>query len=158
MNVALRLCGSTLALGLLAGCGPGPASPSDLAKIETVWRGAADPATRTLCTDSLAHGHSRCTTVRGADTLFIWSDSTHRPAGFIQIHPVDHAVQDSAAGALRDQLALTLGPGIQCTEQIHGWQVGRSTAMVVKRPDGGVVLLLGTREQAAIVCPGIEGE
>lgn len=143
----------------LAACGMTPRpSRSDLAIEETLWRQATDSSTRALCADSLAQGRSRCTTIHGRDTLFIWSDSTHRPAGFIQVHPVDHALQDSTAGALRDRLALTLGPGIQCTEQIHGWQIGRSTAMVVTRPDGGVVLLLGTREQAAVVCPGIEGE
>lgn len=155
MTGGSRLFALTVAVTLTAGCGGPRTSPAELAKVESVWQSAADSATRSLCADSLSRGHTRCTTIHGPDTLFIWGDSTRRPAGFIRIHPVDRAAQDSSAGALRDQLALTLGSGIQCTAQIHGWQVGRSTAMVVKRPDGGVVLLLGTREQAAIICPGI---
>ena len=144
--------------GLLAACRhPGP-SPSDLAKVESVWQVAADSATRALCADSLAHGRSRCTTVHGTDTLFVWGDSARRAAGFIRIHPVGRPAQDSAATGLRDQLAVTLGPGVQCTVQIHGWSVGPASAMVVKRPDGGVVLVLGTHQQAALVCPGLERE
>lgn len=143
------------AVALTAACHAERPSRAELAKVESVWRSAADSATRSLCADSLSHGRSRCTTIHGPDTLFIWGDSTRHPAGFVRIHPVDRTVQDSTAGALRDQLALTLGAGIQCTAQIHGWQVGHSTAMVVQRPDGGVVLLLGTHEQAAIICPGI---
>lgn len=158
MTGLLRLLPLMGAVALTAACHTERPSRAELAKVESVWQGAADSATRSLCADSLSRGRSRCTTIHGPDTLFIWGDSTRRPAGFVRIHPVDRTVQDSAAGALRDRLALTLGAGIQCTAQIHGWQVGRSTAMVVQRPDGGVVLLLGTHEQAAIICPGIEDQ
>ena len=147
-----------LAVGLSTACGRARPSPADLARVESVWQAAADSATRSLCADSLARGRSRCTTVRGADTLFIWGDSAHRAAGFIRVHPVGRPAQDSAATALRDQLAVTLGPGVQCTVQVHGWSVGPASAMVVKRPDGGVVLVLGTHQQAALVCPGLGGE
>ncbi|HEU5359431.1 MAG TPA: hypothetical protein VFU45_09940 [Gemmatimonadales bacterium] len=144
-----------LGVGLLAACRPAGPSTADLARIESVWQAAADSATRSACADSLAHGRSRCTTVHGADTLFIWGDSAHRAAGFIRVHPVGRAGQDSAATALREQLAATLGPGVQCTVQVHGWSVGPASVMVVRRPDGGVVLVLGTHQQAAIVCPGL---
>ena len=151
-------CRAILAAGLLAACGRRGPSTADLARVESVWQVAADSATRARCADSLAHGRSRCTTVQGADTLFIWGDSAHRAAGFIRVHPVGRPAQDSAVTALRERLATTLGAGVQCTEQVHGWSVGPASAMVVKRPDGGVVLVLGTHQQAAIVCPGIERE
>lgn len=132
-------------------------SPADLALEETLWRQAMDSSTRALCADSVAHGARRCTTTQRGDTLFIWADSAHRPAGFIKVHNVTPATRDSEGFALESRVATTLGDGIRCTEQIHGWHAGSTTAMVIRRPDA-VLLVLGNPEQTAIICPGLGTE
>ena len=151
---------STLTMGtvLLAACGmTAKRSPADLALVEGLWRQAMDSSTRAVCADSVARGARRCTTTEGADTLFIWADSAHRPAGFIKVHNVTAATRDSEGFALESRMAATLGDGIRCTEQIHGWRAGSTTAMVVRRPDA-VLLVLGNPEQTAIICPGLGTE
>ena len=137
----------------LAACGMTPKrSRSDLAIEEALWRQAMAPATRALCADSVAHGSRRCTAIEGSDTLFIWADSARRPAGFIKVHNVTPATRDSETLALESRVATTLGTGVRCTEQIRGWRAGSTTAMVVRRRDA-VLLVLGNREQTAIICP-----
>ena len=146
------------AIALTAACTMTPKrSPADLAVVEGLWRQAMDSSTRAVCVDSVAHGARRCTTTQGADTLFIWADSAHRPAGFIKVHNVTPATRDSEGFALESRVATTLGDGIRCTEQIHGWRAGPTTAMVVRRPDA-VLLVLGNPEQTAIICPGLGTE